>query len=100
MSGPVDSIRIRDRTTAPASAVRKPIPGSSPHGFAAEETRSLRLLDDPGCGSLALYRIVPALLRRAGALPTPTGAGPRAPQSGRAGARVTLRSSAPKVWQE
>ncbi len=64
-------------------------PGSSPHGFAAEETRSLRLLDDPGRGSLALYRIVAAQLRRAGALPTPTGAGPRAPRSGRAGARVT-----------
>ncbi|MGB8414844.1 hypothetical protein, partial [Paraburkholderia sp.] len=50
-------------------------PGSSPHGFAAEETRSLWLLDDPGRGLPTPYRIVPALLRRAGALPTPTGAG-------------------------
>ena len=47
-------------------------PGSSPHGFAAEETRSLWLLDDPGRGLPAPNRIVPALLRRAGALPTPT----------------------------
>ena len=51
-------------------------PGSSPHGFAAEESRSLRLLDDPARGLPALCRIVPALLRRAGALPTPAGAGP------------------------
>ena len=39
-------------------------PGSSPHGFAAEETRSLRLLDDPGRGLPAPYRIVPALSPR------------------------------------
>src|ERR1700709_460052 len=64
-------------------------PGSSPRGSAAGETRSLRLLDDPGRGLPSPYRIVPALLRRDGALPPPTGAGPRAPRSGRAGARVT-----------
>ena len=64
-------------------------PGSSPHGFAAEETRSLWLLDDPGRGLPAPFRIVPAPLRRAGPLPTPSGAGPRAPRSGRAGARAT-----------
>ena len=75
-------------------------PGSSPHGFAAEETRSLWLLDDPGRGLPAPYRIVPALLRRAGALPTPSGAGPRAPRSGRAGARVTPAVIRLKVWQE
>ena len=75
-------------------------PGSSPHGFAAEETRSLWLLDDPGRGLPAPFRIVPAPLRRAGPLPRRPALVPVRLDPGAQVRARRLRLSGLKVWQE